>query len=65
MRLRTRGADQCSRVAASGRRMDIDAAVRLDAAGTLSYRRSRRLADGRYAFRVPPTMPYGFRRLAH
>jgi hypothetical protein len=58
------GAHECSLVAASGRRMGIDATVVLDATGTLAYRESGRLADGRYAFRVPPTMPYRFQRVA-
>lgn len=57
------GADECSLVAASGRRMGIDAAIVLAADGALAYRESGRLDDGRYAFRVPPTMPYRFRRL--
>ena len=57
------GADECSLVAASGRRMGIDASITLDASGTLAYRESGRLDDGRYAFRVPPTAAYRFRRL--
>jgi hypothetical protein len=57
------GADECTLTAASGRRMGIDAEVVLDAGGTLSYRESGRLADGVYAFRVPPSQPYRFRRL--
>jgi hypothetical protein len=56
-------ADECSLVAASGRRMGIDASIAVDADGTLAYRESGRLDDGRYAFRVPPSMPYRFRRL--
>jgi hypothetical protein len=57
------GADECTLTAASGRRMGIDAEVVLDADGTLSYREAGRLADGRYAFRVPPTRPYRFVRM--
>lgn len=57
------GADECTLTAASGRRMGIDAEVVQDAGGTLSYRESGRLADGVYAFRVPPSQPYRFRRL--
>jgi hypothetical protein len=57
------GVDECSLVAASGRRMGIDATVALAADGTLEYRESGRLEDGRYAFRVPSTRPYRFRRL--
>ena len=57
------GADECSLVAASGRRMGIDASVALTADGTLEYRESGRLEDGRYAFRVPPSRPYRFRRV--
>lgn len=57
------GADECSLVAASGRRMGIDATVSLAADGTLSYRESGRLEDGHYAFRVPPGQPYRFRRV--
>jgi len=56
------GSDECSLVAASGRRMGIDATVSLAADGTLAYRESGRLEDGRYAFRVPPSQPYRFRR---
>jgi hypothetical protein len=55
-------AEQCRIVAASGRGMGIDARVQLSADGVLSYRESGRLDDGRYAFRVPPTMPYRFER---
>lgn len=56
-------ASECSLVAASGRAMGIDASVALLADGTLEYRESGKLADGRYAFRVPPTMPYQFVKL--
>ncbi len=55
-------ADECSLTAASGRRMGIDARVTMQADGILEYRESGKLADGRYAFRVPPTMPYRFVR---
>jgi CpeT/CpcT family (DUF1001) len=55
-------ADECSLTAASGRRMGIDARVTMLEDGTLEYRESGKLADGRYAFRVPPTMPYRFIR---
>lgn len=54
--------EECRIVAASGRGMGIDARVQLGADGTLSYRESGRLDDGRYAFRVPPTVPYRFER---
>ena len=56
-------AAECTLTAASGRRMGIDAAVVLNADGSLSYRESGRLEDGRWAFRVPPTEPYRFVRL--
>ena len=56
-------AAECSLTAASGRRMGIDASVELGVDGTLSYRESGRLEDGRWAFRVPPTEPYRFVRL--
>jgi hypothetical protein len=56
-------ADECSLTAASGRRMGIDARVAMLADGTLTYQESGKLADGRYAFRVPPTMPYRFIRI--
>ena len=56
-------AKECSITAASGRRMGIDARVALTADGTLEYRESGQLEDGRYAFRVPPSAPYRFRRL--
>lgn len=55
-------ADQCSLVAASGRRMGIDAVVEIGADGTIGYQESGRLESGQYAFRVPPTMPYVFKR---
>ncbi len=58
------GADQCRIVSASGRAMGIEAVVELDAGGVLTYRESGRLDDGRYAFQVPPTMPYRFERIA-
>lgn len=54
------GADECRITAASGRTMGIDAEVALGADGVLEYREAGRLDDGRYAFRVPPTMPYRF-----
>jgi hypothetical protein len=56
-------AQECTITAASGRRMGINARVALTADGTLEYQESGRLDDGRYAFRVPPTEPYRFRRL--
>lgn len=56
-------AEECTITAASGRRMGIDASVVLTVDGTLEYRESGRLEDGRYAFRVPPTRPYRFVRL--
>lgn len=56
-------AEACTLTAASGRRMGIDATVALGADGVLSYRESGRLADGRWAFRVPPGEPYRFERL--
>jgi hypothetical protein len=56
--------ERCSIVAASGRRMGILAEIDLSAAGRLGYREYGRLEDGRYAFRVPPTGPYRFERLA-
>ena len=58
------GPERCSIVAASGRRMGILAEIDIGASGTLGYRESGRLEDGRYAFRVPPTQPYRFVRLA-
>ena len=57
-------ADECSLIAASGRRMGIDARVAMLTNGTLTYQESGKLADGRYAFRVPPTMPYRFIRVS-
>jgi hypothetical protein len=54
------GADECRITAASGRTMGIDAEVSLGPDGVLEYREAGRLDDGRYAFRVPPTMPYRF-----
>lgn len=54
---------ECSLVAASGRRMGIDAVVELKADGSLEYQESGRLEDGRWAFRVPPTEPYRFVRV--
>ncbi len=56
--------DRCVIVAASGRRMGILAEIDIGASGTLGYREYGRLEDGRYAFRVPPTGPYRFVRLA-
>lgn len=55
-------AEGCRIVAASGRGMGIDARVLLHAEG-IDYQESGRLDDGRYAFRVPPSQPYQFRRL--
>jgi len=55
-------AAECSLVAASGRRMGIDAVVEIDADGTIRYQESGRLESGQYAFRVPPTQPYIFKR---
>ena len=55
-------AEQCSLVAASGRRMGIDAVVEITADGTIRYQESGRLESGQYAFRVPPTQPYEFER---
>jgi hypothetical protein len=43
--------------------MGINARVALTADGSLEYQESGVLDDGRYAFRVPPTEPYRFRRL--
>jgi hypothetical protein len=57
-------AKECNITAASGHRMGIDARLELTANGTLEYRESGQLEDGRYAFRVPPSAPYQFRRLA-
>lgn len=57
-------AEECRIVAASGRAMGIDATVELGSDGVLSYREAGRLDDGRYAFRVPPTMPYRFERIS-
>ena len=56
--------ERCVIVAASGRRMGILAEIDIGASGTLGYREYGRLEDGRYAFRVPPTGPYRFVRLA-
>ena len=56
--------DSCVIVAASGRRMGILAEIDIGASGTLGYREHGRLEDGRYAFRVPPSQPYRFVRLA-
>jgi|APFre7841882724_1041349.scaffolds.fasta_scaffold84204_1 hypothetical protein len=56
-------AEECTITAASGRRMGINARVALTADGSLEYQESGVLDDGRYAFRVPPTEPYRFRRL--
>lgn len=57
------GAQECQIIAASGRRMGIDARVTMLADGTLHYKESGRLDDGRYAFRVPPSQPYQFVKL--
>jgi len=58
------GPERCSIVAASGRRMGILAQIDIGASGSLGYRESGRLEDGGYAFRVPPTQPYRFQRIA-
>jgi hypothetical protein len=42
--------------------MGIDARVEMVADGVLEYRESGQLEDGRFAFRVPPSMPYRFVR---
>jgi CpeT/CpcT family (DUF1001) len=55
-------ARECNITAASGRKMGIDARVELLTDGTLEYRESGQLEDGRYAFRVPPSQPYRFVR---
>ena len=57
-------AKDCTITAASGRRMGINARVALRADGTLEYQESGVLDDGRFAFRVPPTQPYKFVRIA-
>lgn len=57
------GAGECTLTAASGRRMGIDAEVVLAADGSLSYREAGRLESGAFAFRVPPSQHYRFRRL--
>ena len=54
-------AEDCSLVAASGRRMGIDARVELGSDGTIRYQESGRLESGQYAFRVPPSQPYVFK----
>jgi hypothetical protein len=56
------GPEQCSLTAASGRRMGISAVVELTADGALLYREAGVLADGRFAFRVPPGQAYRFER---
>jgi hypothetical protein len=56
-------AKDCTITAASGRKMGIDARVELLADGTLEYRESGQLEDGRYAFRVPTSQPYQFVKL--
>lgn len=56
------GAEDCSLVAASGRRMGINADVRLLPDGILLYQESGQLESGDYAFRVPPNQPYRFQR---
>lgn len=53
-------AAQCRITAASGRQMGINAQVELRADGSVLYQESGELADGRFAFRVPPTEPYRF-----
>lgn len=55
-------AEECSLVAASGRRMGIDALVEVGVDGSIRYQESGRLESGQYAFRVPPTHPYVFER---
>ena len=55
-------AEECSLVAASGRRMGIDAVVEVGADGSIRYQESGRLESGQYAFRVPPSRPYVFER---
>ncbi|MBC7622434.1 MAG: hypothetical protein H7232_03515 [Aeromicrobium sp.] len=54
---------ECSITAASGRRMAIDARIDLLPDGSVQYRESGQLEDGRFAFRVPPTEPYRFVRM--
>jgi len=49
--------------AVSGRRMGIDARVAMLADGVITYQESGKLTEGRYAFRVPPTLPYRFIRV--
>jgi hypothetical protein len=56
-------ASVCSITAASGRRMGISARVELLDDGSLAYQESGQLADGRFAFRVPPEQAYRFRRV--
>jgi len=56
-------AEECQIVAASGRKMGIDATVELSADGVLAYRESGVLENAQFAFRVPPTQPYEFRRI--
>jgi hypothetical protein len=53
-------AKDCTITAASGRRMGINASVELRANGSLEYKESGVLDDGRFAFRVPPMQPYKF-----
>ncbi len=55
-------ADECELVAASGRRMGIDAKVVIHSDGSIEYQEAGRLPGGGYAFRVPPTEPYRFIR---
>ena len=43
--------------------MSINAQVELGADGTLEYRESGQLEDGRHAFRVPTSQPYRFVRI--
>jgi len=43
--------------------MGIDARVAMLADGVITYQESGKLTEGRYAFRVPPTLPYRFIRV--
>ncbi len=53
-------AKDCTITAASGRRMGINASLELGADGSMEYKESGVLDDGRFAFSVPPTQPYKF-----